>query len=71
MDKEYADCSIPQEKSNSEINAELGISDGDEDAFDIPSNSKGLESRQIGECILITRVQLLKAPVLHLCLLVF
>ncbi|CAN0928431.1 Histone-lysine N-methyltransferase ASHH2 [Linum grandiflorum] len=47
VEKEYADCSIPQEKSNSEINAELGISDGDEDAFDIPLNSKGLESRHI------------------------
>ncbi|CAN1176033.1 Histone-lysine N-methyltransferase ASHH2 [Linum perenne] len=47
VDKEYADCSIPQEKSNSEINAELGISDGDEDSFDIPLNSKGLESKQI------------------------
>ncbi|XP_019154815.1 PREDICTED: histone-lysine N-methyltransferase ASHH2-like isoform X2 [Ipomoea nil] len=34
MDKDFADCSIPQEKSNSAINAELEISDvsGDEDA---------------------------------------
>ncbi|CAI0609229.1 unnamed protein product [Linum tenue] len=47
MEKKYADCSIPQEKSNSEINAELGISDGDEDAFDIPVNNKGIENRQI------------------------
>lgn len=27
MDKDYADCSIPQEKSNAEINAELDLSD--------------------------------------------
>lgn len=29
MDKDFAACSIPQEKSNSEINLELGISDED------------------------------------------
>lgn len=28
MDRAFADCSFPQEKSNSEINAELEISDG-------------------------------------------
>ncbi|CAA3017715.1 histone-lysine N-methyltransferase ASHH2 [Olea europaea subsp. europaea] len=27
-DKDFADCSIPQEKSNAEINEELEISDG-------------------------------------------
>ena len=27
MDKAFANCSIPQEKSNAEINAELEISD--------------------------------------------
>ena len=27
MDKDFADCSIPQEKSNADINAELQISD--------------------------------------------
>ncbi|KAF5199229.1 Histone-lysine n-methyltransferase ashh2 [Thalictrum thalictroides] len=34
MDKAFADCSIPQEKSNAEINAELEISEasGEEDA---------------------------------------
>lgn len=34
MDKDFADCSIPQEKSNAEINAELDISDAscEEDA---------------------------------------
>ncbi|KAK3013073.1 hypothetical protein RJ639_009912 [Escallonia herrerae] len=36
MDKVFADCSIPQEKSNADINAELEISDasGEEDARD-------------------------------------
>ncbi|XP_011074812.1 histone-lysine N-methyltransferase ASHH2 isoform X1 [Sesamum indicum] len=36
MDKDFADCSIPQEKSNSEINEELEISDAscEEDACD-------------------------------------
>ncbi|KAF9687177.1 hypothetical protein SADUNF_Sadunf02G0066600 [Salix dunnii] len=43
MDKAFADCSIPQEKSNAEINAELGISDADEDACDTPSNYMELE----------------------------
>uniref|UniRef100_A0A251IRL0 CW-type domain-containing protein n=1 Tax=Manihot esculenta TaxID=3983 RepID=A0A251IRL0_MANES len=43
MDTAFADCSIPQEKSNAEINAELGLSDADEDAYDIPSKDKGLE----------------------------
>ncbi|KAL7246186.1 hypothetical protein ACSBR2_001338 [Camellia fascicularis] len=33
IDKGFADCSIPQEKSNAEINAELEISD-EEDAYD-------------------------------------
>lgn len=34
VDKDFADCSIPQEKSNAEINAELDISDAscEEDA---------------------------------------
>lgn len=27
MDEEFSDCSIPQEKSNAEINAELDLSD--------------------------------------------
>ena len=45
MDKAFADCSIPQEKSNAEINAELGISDVDEDACDAPSNYMELDCR--------------------------
>ncbi|XP_031117472.1 histone-lysine N-methyltransferase ASHH2-like isoform X1 [Ipomoea triloba] len=40
MDKDFADCSIPQEKSNAEINVELEISDvsEEEDAFDARHN---------------------------------
>ncbi|KAL3634790.1 hypothetical protein CASFOL_021844 [Castilleja foliolosa] len=34
-DTDFADCSIPQEKSNSEINAELEISDAEEDTRDL------------------------------------
>ncbi|GFY85564.1 histone-lysine N-methyltransferase [Actinidia rufa] len=47
MDKGFADCSIPQEKSNSEINAELEISDAscEEDGSNSRSNSKRLEPR--------------------------
>lgn len=46
MDKTFADCSIPQEKSNADINAELELSDvsGDEDA----SNTR-LNSSQLGQ----------------------
>ncbi|WCJ43491.1 Histone-lysine N-methyltransferase ASHH2 [Euphorbia peplus] len=47
-DKAFADCSISQEKSNAEINAELGISDVDEDAYGAPSKSKGLECKRPG-----------------------
>ncbi|KAJ9166708.1 hypothetical protein P3X46_021417 [Hevea brasiliensis] len=46
MDTAFGDCSIPQEKSNAEINAELGLSDADEDAYDIPSKNKGLECKR-------------------------
>ena len=47
MDKGFADCSIPQEKSNSEINAELEISDAscEEDGSNSRSNSKRFEPR--------------------------
>ncbi|CAA2991987.1 histone-lysine N-methyltransferase ASHH2-like [Olea europaea subsp. europaea] len=40
-DKDFADCSIPQEKSNIEINEELGISDGscEDDSPGVFSNS--------------------------------
>ncbi|GLU00957.1 hypothetical protein SLE2022_182900 [Rubroshorea leprosula] len=43
MDKAFGDCSIPQEKSNGDINAELGLSDPDEDGYDGHLNYKGLE----------------------------
>ncbi|XP_004502541.1 histone-lysine N-methyltransferase ASHH2 isoform X2 [Cicer arietinum] len=44
-DKAYADCAIPQEKSNAEINAELGLSDasGEEDAYGNSKTHKELE----------------------------
>ncbi|XP_052202818.1 histone-lysine N-methyltransferase ASHH2 [Diospyros lotus] len=47
MDKSFADCSIPQEKSNSEINAELEISDAscEEDASDHHWCSKRMEAK--------------------------
>ncbi|XP_017421531.1 histone-lysine N-methyltransferase ASHH2 isoform X2 [Vigna angularis] len=46
-DKAFADCAVPQEKSNAEINAELGLSDasGDEDAYEGSKNFKELEYR--------------------------
>ncbi|XP_038700812.1 uncharacterized protein LOC119997711 [Tripterygium wilfordii] len=45
MDKAFADCTIPQEKSNADINAELGILDADEDIYD--GNLKGSEYKHI------------------------
>ncbi|KAK7275604.1 hypothetical protein RIF29_16723 [Crotalaria pallida] len=46
-DKAFADCSIPQEKSNAEINAELGLSyaSGEEDAYENSNNDKELQHR--------------------------
>lgn len=46
-DKAFADCAIPQEKSNAEINAELGLSyaSGEEDVRDESKNYKELEYR--------------------------
>ncbi|KAE9603949.1 putative histone-lysine N-methyltransferase chromatin remodeling SET family [Lupinus albus] len=44
-DKAFADCTIPQEMSNAEINFELGISD-EEDAYEDSKNYKQLEYRQ-------------------------
>ncbi|KAJ8762897.1 hypothetical protein K2173_023026 [Erythroxylum novogranatense] len=43
VDKAYADCSIPQEKSNAEINAELGLSNAEEDACGFYSDHGRLE----------------------------
>ena len=47
MDKAFADCSIPQEKSNGEINAELEISDAscEEDVYDAHLTSKEFGQR--------------------------
>ncbi|KAB2093140.1 hypothetical protein ES319_A02G076800v1 [Gossypium barbadense] len=48
VDKAFADCSIPQEKSNADINAELGISDAEEDGcdgFNYKELDKGFEKR--------------------------
>ncbi|GAV80805.1 SET domain-containing protein/zf-CW domain-containing protein, partial [Cephalotus follicularis] len=51
MDKAYADCSFPQEKSNADINAELGISDAEEDAYNgrwtYKGSEKGLDYRNV------------------------
>lgn len=41
LDETYADCSTPQEKTNADINAELGISDCEEDASDGRLNFNG------------------------------
>ncbi|KAI3960359.1 hypothetical protein MKW98_017083 [Papaver atlanticum] len=51
MDKAFADCSIPQEKTNAEINAELDISDasGEEDVCNAQSNRKGVEAKKISD----------------------
>ncbi|KAF5467903.1 hypothetical protein F2P56_012110 [Juglans regia] len=48
LDKAFADCSIPQEKSNADINVELDISDasGEEDSNDAPIKYKGLECKR-------------------------
>ncbi|XAR62849.1 Histone-lysine N-methyltransferase [Bertholletia excelsa] len=47
MDEGFANCSIPQEKSNAEINAELEISDAscEEDTSDAGLNFKRLEPK--------------------------
>ncbi|OMO53331.1 hypothetical protein COLO4_36773 [Corchorus olitorius] len=49
VDKAFADCSIPQEKSNADINAELGISDAEEDGYD-GLNYKELEKEFESKC---------------------
>lgn len=49
VDKDFADCSIPQEKSNAEINAELDISDAscEEDAGTALHKPHGLEKKNL------------------------
>ncbi|CAA0840805.1 Unknown protein [Striga hermonthica] len=46
-DKDFADCSIPQEKSDSEINKELEISDADEDAYNALQKSIQIRSQAV------------------------
>lgn len=41
MDITFADCSIPQEKTNADINAELGLSDYEEEDGLINYNTSG------------------------------
>ncbi|KAK1384440.1 Histone-lysine N-methyltransferase ASHH2 [Heracleum sosnowskyi] len=49
VDREYSDCSIPQEKSNAAINAELDISDAscEEDAGAALHKRSGLEKKKL------------------------
>ncbi|XP_039062638.1 histone-lysine N-methyltransferase ASHH2-like isoform X1 [Hibiscus syriacus] len=50
VDKAFADCSIPQEKSNADINAELGISDAEEDGcdgFNHKELEKGIDNKRM------------------------
>ncbi|GER40306.1 histone-lysine N-methyltransferase [Striga asiatica] len=46
-DKDFADCSIPQEKSDSEINKELEISDAEEDAYNALQKSIQIRSQAV------------------------
>lgn len=48
MDKVFADCSIPQEKSNADINEELELSEAscEEDASNTLLNSSQLVQKQ-------------------------
>ncbi|KAL5993096.1 hypothetical protein ACLOJK_014017 [Asimina triloba] len=50
LDKAFADCLIPQEKTNAEINAELEISDAscEEDSCSAYPLSRGSERKQLG-----------------------
>lgn len=70
MDKEYADCSIPQEKSNADINAELDISDAscEEDACDVRLDSIDSVQKQlkgVDYCILFIMASFLTCPPVH------
>ncbi|XVE95547.1 hypothetical protein REPUB_Repub02eG0107100 [Reevesia pubescens] len=50
VDKSFAHCSVPQEKSNADINAELGISDAEEDGcdgFNYKELEKGFENKRM------------------------
>lgn len=53
MDTTFADCSITQEKTNADINAELGLSDYEEEdgLLNYNRSGKGLDSQSIpGMC---------------------
>ncbi|KAL1214561.1 Histone-lysine N-methyltransferase ASHH2 [Cardamine amara subsp. amara] len=45
-DKDFADCSISQEMSNEEINAELGIGQDEADAYDCDASKRGKEKEK-------------------------
>lgn len=49
INKAFADCSIPQEKSNAEINKELEISElsGEEDASYANPDAKGFPDKHL------------------------
>ncbi|OMO57166.1 hypothetical protein COLO4_35487 [Corchorus olitorius] len=53
VDKAFADCSIPQAKSNADIDAELGISDAEEDGYD-DLNYKELEKEFESKCTTVS-----------------
>lgn len=53
-DKAFADCSIPQEKTDAQINAELGISE-EEECLNVQPIFKGVEpSKLAGLYIIVT-----------------
>lgn len=45
-DKDFADCSLSQEMSNEEINAELGIGQDEADAYDCDAAKRGKKKEQ-------------------------
>ncbi|KAJ8557998.1 hypothetical protein K7X08_004764 [Anisodus acutangulus] len=61
LDKAFADCSFPQEMSNSEINAELEISDGsgeeDVSRTGLSSNGSGLKNPLVAHQSSWTRIK--------------
>lgn len=71
MNKAFANCATPQEKSNADINAELEISDasGEEDASGPQQNQKGLEyKRSTGiSYLLVIELTILKYLLMVLC----
>lgn len=45
-DKDFAACSISQEMSNEDINAELGIGQDEADAYDCEAAKRGKDKEQ-------------------------